>query len=484
MSNARSGNFTRNNCGPGGTGGTVTYTIAAGSYTSSISQDDADTQAANAVLTSGQAYANANASCSYIYYSNAQYGNWTRNNCGPNGQGEEVVYTIPAGSYTSTVSQSDADGQALAALNAGGQAYANANGGCAYMYYSNAQSGNFTRNNCGANGTGGTVTYFIPQGSYTSATSQTDADALAIAALNAGGQAYANANAGCSYLYQSNAQSGNFTRNNCGTNGTGSTVTYTIVAGSFTSSISQGDADSKALAALNAEGPGYANLNAGCSYIYYSAAKSGNFTKNNCSAGGTGGMVTFTVPAGRFTSNVSQEDADVQAANAMLSEGPAYANMHGSCIYYNTVQSRTIAKNDCGNGGALMPVVYTVAAGTYSASSQAAADQLAINDIDANGQAYANLHGSCALDFTLHVDQSTYAVGEKINIYFNYTGTQTVQFEVQVTNPDGSVEVFAPQARNIFRMNTMQSGSYMCMGRTINSSGVESSWLPVYFSVN
>ncbi|MDN3588035.1 DUF5977 domain-containing protein [Pedobacter aquatilis] len=676
---AQSGSFTKNDCGVNGTGATVAYTIAAGSYTSNVSQADADNQALAALNSGGQGYANANASCSYIYYSAAQGGSFTKNDCGVNGTGGTVTYTIAAGSYTSGMSQVDADNQALSALNSGGQGYANANAGCSYMYYSNLQSGTFTRNNCGANGTGGSVTYSIPAGSYTSSVSQADADNQALSALNAGGQGYANVNAGCSYLYQSNAQSGNFTRSNCGVNGTGGTVTYTVVAGSFTSAISQTDADSKALAALNAEGPGYANLNAGCSYIYYSVAQSGNFSRTNCAPGGTPGSVNYSIPAGSYTSTVSQEDANTQAANALFAGGPAYANanagctfynvaiggeyqktdcdeggvgsfvpysiaagtysstisqadadnqagdalhvqgpanarangtctyynneqranftrdcgpggvgstvsyvinagtytsnisiadanakalaavyaggqdyaqangtctysnaaqsadftrnncpsgalsgsitytiaagsytstisqehadlqagnallsggqsyanMHATCTFYNSAQSRAIAKNDCGSGGPSTPVTYTVAAGTYSStSSQAAADQLAINDIDANGQLYANAHGTCAVEFTLDVVQHTYSVGENINIYFQYTGGDTVNYELIVTNPDGSSTSFAPRRRNLFQTTTMQSGQYLAMGRTISSSGVESPWLPVYFSVN
>jgi hypothetical protein len=40
-------------------------------------------------------------------------------------------------------------------------------------------------------------------------------------------------------------------------------------------------------------------------------------------------------------------------------------------------------------------VTYIVPAGKYSASSQAAADQLATTDITNNGQNYANLNGVC-----------------------------------------------------------------------------------------
>jgi hypothetical protein len=60
---AKSGTFTRNNCGANSTPGTATYTVAAGAYTSTISQPDADAKAQNDVNTNGQNYANTHATC-------------------------------------------------------------------------------------------------------------------------------------------------------------------------------------------------------------------------------------------------------------------------------------------------------------------------------------------------------------------------------------------------------------------------------------
>ena len=63
---SKSGSFTRNNCGTGYTGGAVTYTVAAGAYTSTLSQTDADLQAQNDVTNNGQGYANTNGTCTAI----------------------------------------------------------------------------------------------------------------------------------------------------------------------------------------------------------------------------------------------------------------------------------------------------------------------------------------------------------------------------------------------------------------------------------
>jgi|ERR1044072_5153919 hypothetical protein len=55
-----------------------------------------------------------------------------------------------------------------------------------------------------------------------------------------------------------------FTRNDCNSNQTGSTVTYQVVAGKYTSTISQEDANQKALNDINSNGQSYANINGIC----------------------------------------------------------------------------------------------------------------------------------------------------------------------------------------------------------------------------
>jgi len=65
-------------------------------------------------------------------------------------------------------------------------------------FFSNQeQSGSFTRNNCGTDYEGGTVSYVVPAGRYFSAVSQQEANDMAQADVNASGQAYANSNGVC-----------------------------------------------------------------------------------------------------------------------------------------------------------------------------------------------------------------------------------------------------------------------------------------------
>jgi hypothetical protein len=60
---AKSGVFTRNNCVAGSVGSPVTYAVAAGAYSSTLSQTDADSKAQTDVNNNGQAYANTNGTC-------------------------------------------------------------------------------------------------------------------------------------------------------------------------------------------------------------------------------------------------------------------------------------------------------------------------------------------------------------------------------------------------------------------------------------
>jgi YD repeat-containing protein len=117
--------FTRNNCGAGYQGGEVVYTVPANTYSSSISQEEADAQAENYLLTYGQGYANANGTCHLLYYNAAISRTDTTQNCGPGYVGGLVTYTIPYGRYTSIISQADADEKALEELEANAQAWAN-----------------------------------------------------------------------------------------------------------------------------------------------------------------------------------------------------------------------------------------------------------------------------------------------------------------------------------------------------------------------
>lgn len=69
-----------------------------------------------------------------LFTNTAQSGNFSKNNC-PYGLGTPVTYPVPAGKYYSEISQADANQQAINDVNANGQSYANANGGCQTNFF-------------------------------------------------------------------------------------------------------------------------------------------------------------------------------------------------------------------------------------------------------------------------------------------------------------------------------------------------------------
>jgi len=146
-------------------------------------------------------YTGPGTACSTDTYYNTEHSQiFTKDNCGASFQGNDVTYTIPAGTYSSALSQQDADNMATAAITANGQQYANNMGTCQQIFYNADVSQTFTRNNCGVGYTAGTATYAVAYGSYNSIVSQADADALAQADINSNGQAYANTHAECLFI--------------------------------------------------------------------------------------------------------------------------------------------------------------------------------------------------------------------------------------------------------------------------------------------
>lgn len=194
---AKSGSYTRNNCGAGFNGSTITYTVPAGTYTSNVSQADADAQATTDLTTNGQAYANANGYC--WQYENTAYSKVFVRECGTNLYGTNVTYTVPAGRYTSSVSQQDAQNKAIIDAETNGQEYANTNGQCltySEVYKNVAISNTFTKV-CSFDDYGSTYYLVVPAAKYISTVSQADADNKAQAEL-ATGQDYVNTNGTCS----------------------------------------------------------------------------------------------------------------------------------------------------------------------------------------------------------------------------------------------------------------------------------------------
>lgn len=105
-----------------------------------------------------------------------------------------------------------------------------------------------------------------------------------------------------------------------------------------------------------------------------------------------------------------------------------YAGQPSDCkIHYNSAQSGIFKRNvGCGcNIGT--NVTYTVPANTYSSPiSPADANQKAINDVNANGQAYANANGSCVAPATAPITgQNSTSKSVDIEFHNNCTGVNS-----------------------------------------------------------
>lgn len=283
------------------------------------------------------------------------------------------------------------------------------------VYRNTRQSKSFTKQGCNpVTEKGETLEYVVEAGKYTSFISQEDANNKAIQDIEQNGQNWVNNNGSCiTILWYNRKQSKSFTKNDCDPDTEeGSTETMTIEAGVFSSTISQDDADNKALAELNAKGQDYANSHGTCTTVkWYNDAQTGGFQKTDCLATEVGSMVDYTVEAGRFHSFVSKDDANNQAKDALKQEGPEYANEHGTCetnLWYNEEKSETFTKDDCEDGFIGEEYTYTVEAGKYTSNiSQEDANQKALDDIAENGQEQANLNADCIPDPNYFIGKAT-----------------------------------------------------------------------------
>ena len=200
--------------------------------------------------------------------------------------------------------------------------YAGQPGGCPVLVGNAVQSGNFTPDNCAVGYVGSApVTYTVPAGTYFGATQQ-QADALAQAGVNAGGQAYANKHGSCVPGVPNDARSTLFTRNNC-SSGIGDQYTYTVAAGQYYA-LTKTAANQLADADVAANGQAYTNTHVYC--LFGNHAIDANFYSQNCPAGQTPQPYHVTIPAGTYTDRYV-EIADNMATN----DAQAQANAHGGC---------------------------------------------------------------------------------------------------------------------------------------------------------
>lgn len=346
-----------------------------------------------------------------VYRNKRQSALFTKEGCNPETEkGEELEYVVEAGKYTSIISQSDADDKAMRDIEQNGQNWVNEHGRCiTILWYNVKKSKSFRKNDCDPDTEEGSlVTMTIEAGQFSSTISQEDADRKAEAELNAKGQDYANSHGTCNTIkWYNDRKSKMFQKTDCEVTEVGSMVEYVVEAGRFSSSVSKEDANQKALDALEAEGPGYANEHGTCeTNLWYNVEKSKVFYKNDCEDGFIGAPYTYTVEAGKYTSDVSQEDADKKALDDIERNGQEQANLNGECIedpnYFIGKASARVQKNDCdaeSQTGSFVDLTEKDLAGYpdafVSRESQEAANALAEAAMEEQKQDLANKKGTC-----------------------------------------------------------------------------------------
>lgn len=346
-----------------------------------------------------------------VYINKRQSALFTKEGCNPETEkGEELEYVVEAGKYTSIISQSDADDKAMKDIEQNGQNWVNEHGRCiTILWYNVKKSKSFRKNDCDPDTEEGSlVTMTIEAGQFSSTISQEDADRKAEAELNAKGQDYANSHGTCNTIkWYNDRKSKMFQKTDCEVTEVGSMVEYVVEAGRFSSSVSKEDANQKALEALEAEGPGYANEHGTCeTNLWYNVEKSKVFYKNDCEDGFIGAPYTYTVEAGKYTSDVSQEDADQKALDDIEKNGQDQANLNGECVtdpnYFVGKASARVQKNDCdaeSQTGSFVDLTEKDLAGYpdafVSRESQEAANALAEAAMEEQKQDLANKKGTC-----------------------------------------------------------------------------------------
>jgi hypothetical protein len=321
---------------------------------------------------------------------------------------------------------------------------------------------------------------------------------------------------GCPTTYYNRAIKERYIKNNCGTGYQGGYYNAVVPAAMFSSTSSQQDADAQAEHWLLTNGQANANSDpgVGCTLIRYNVAMDTTIVSESCDDGYIGGNVVYSVPAGRYSSLISQDEANQQAQDEMEANAQAYANdpahrvctvntdpewewdninsycknisgtyhrfifekdMNPNSATYNQTRwsdvgtDASCASNTFSNaalsvsyqktcsGGLLgTTVTYTVPVATYTSSvSQDFVDQLAASDVAANGQAYADANGSCSacLRFRITVPNSAAS-----NLYITFTGcnlpTQKLSWNLvqDATGPGVTMATLCLQSRQlIFR---------------------------------
>jgi hypothetical protein len=150
-------------------------------------------------------------------------------------------------------------------------------------------------------------------------------------------------------LFFNAAKQQGFTKNDgCQPGSEPSVVNYIVPYGKYTG-VTQSQADSRADADIAANGQSFANQNGQC--LWYSIALSLTVSKNDClpSQGlPSPKSIVYNVPARKYTSAISQDDANAKAQNDINTYSQTYANTNCTCSC--SAQGKRFVNGTCETG--------------------------------------------------------------------------------------------------------------------------------------
>lgn len=178
---------------------------------------------------------------------------------------------------------------------------------------------------------------------------------------------------------------------------------------------------------------------AGCITTYTNLMVREVYKSNACGTGYEGVDYVYTIAANTYQSTVSQEAVDLLVEKELKQFAQAAANNNGACqqVFYNTIESETFIPENCPEGMTAAGITYSVPANRYkSYVNQADAQRMALEEIKANGQEYANRNKNCVTNTNpvWEAEENASVQCEIVNGY--YTGHQLVY--CRDVNPNSS----------------------------------------------
>jgi hypothetical protein len=200
--------------------------------------------------------------------------------------------------------------------------------------------------------------------------------------------------------------------------------------------------------------------------IHYNEEQSGIFTRE-CISPKKGSKVTYTIPKNTYFSEISVGDANQKAIKEINTNGQLYATYKGTCLFYNEEQHRTFTKMGCPCFTTATSVTYTVPADKYSSDDNwLAAQQMATDDVNANGQSYAQEHGECIripnnVKLTLVTNCERRTPPTSMTIVLSCTNKDgSLSYSFPVTN--GRTDVYVPSGFYNVKFNVTPDAWYTC----------------------